>query len=207
MTQFWLFNKVICTLAIIVSMIMPIFSAQAPTPSHQAQPKATKAKTNINSEKTNIELSIQTFLEKLLTTSQAGCTEFTLGKQPKNNLELNPMLSALAEHKELIINTIKDNPKNITIQFAKSPKQHFKNLGNQQFQFCYAAVKLSGFNFYKAAKNNIYQVSYDYDLIPINSAFLAAAKKMGPLHISDNKIELKKTPSGFKQSSKLWDNN
>ncbi|AKP72260.2 hypothetical protein Psal006b_00038 [Piscirickettsia salmonis] len=148
-----------------------------------------------------IEQGIRTFLEKSLKNSPIGCTEFQLGKQPKANLTLNPMVFALAQQNELIIQPEKNNAKYMIIQLIAKPKQLFKILGDQQRQFCYAAVQLDDFNFYKTAKANIYHVSYSYQLIPINNTLLSAAKKMGPLHISNNTINLKKAATGFKQSS------
>ncbi|OAJ33424.1 hypothetical protein [Piscirickettsia salmonis] len=155
----------------------------------------------------SVEQGIRTFLEKLLKNSQVGCTEFQLGKQPKANLTLNPMIFALAQQNELIIQPEKNNAKYMTIQLTAKSQQLFKILGNQQRQFCYAAVHLDDFNFYKTAKSNIYHVNYDYRLIPINNTLLSAAKKMGPLHISNNTINLKKTATGFKQSSVFSVNN
>lgn len=156
---------------------------------------------------TTIEQGIQSYLQQLLSQSQAGCTEFTLGSQDKNNLKINPMLSALANHNELIINIDHDDKNKINIALAPHHQQKFTDLGNNQRQFCYAAIKLAGFNFYKAPKENRYHVNYDYDLIPLNSAFVVAAKKMGPLHVTNNRIDLKKTANGFQLSSKLWNNN
>ncbi|RNC77890.1 hypothetical protein DA717_07720 [Piscirickettsiaceae bacterium NZ-RLO2] len=148
-----------------------------------------------------IEQGIRTFLEKLLKISPIGCTEFQLGKQSKTNLTLNPMILALTKQNELIVQPVKNNEIYITIQLPEKSKQLFKILGDQQRQFCYAAAQLDDFNFYKAIKTNIYQVNYDYRLIPINNTLLSAAKKMGPLHIRNNTIDLKKTATGFKQSS------